>query len=321
MERKEILYIVVPCYNEETVLPETMKRLKEKITNLISTKKISSKSKILFVNDGSTDNTWNIIKNISNKDKQITGISLSRNFGHQNALLSGLLTAKEQADIIISLDADLQDDIDTIDKMLSNYYEGNEIVYGVRNDRKSDNLIKKSTAECFYKLTKKLGIEIIYNHADFRLTSKRVLNELEKFNEVNLFLRGIFPLIGFKHTIVYYKRNSRYAGKSKYSINKMLNFGFDGITSFSIKPIRFILLLGTIIFLISTIICISTLIINIIKDTLNNWSFLIYSIWIATSLQMISLGIIGEYVGKTYMETKKRPAYIIEENLDNRKER
>lgn len=321
MERKEILYIVVPCYNEETVLPETMKRLKEKITNLISTKKISSKSKILFVNDGSTDNTWNIIKNISNKDKQITGISLSRNFGHQNALLSGLLTAKEQADIIISLDADLQDDIDTIDKMLSKYYEGNEIVYGVRNDRKSDNLIKKSTAECFYKLTKKLGIEIIYNHADFRLTSKRVLNELEKFNEVNLFLRGIFPLIGFKHTIVYYKRNSRYAGKSKYSINKMLNFGFDGITSFSIKPIRFILLLGTIIFLISTIICISTLIINIIKDTLNNWSFLIYSIWIATSLQMISLGIIGEYVGKTYMETKKRPVYIIEENLDNRKER
>lgn len=321
MERKETLYIVVPCYNEETVLPETMKRLKEKITNLISTKKISSKSKILFVNDGSTDNTWNIIKNISNKDKQITGISLSRNFGHQNALLSGLLTAKEQADIIISLDADLQDDIDTIDKMLSKYYEGNEIVYGVRNDRKSDNLIKKSTAECFYKLTKKLGIEIIYNHADFRLTSKRVLNELEKFNEVNLFLRGIFPLIGFKHTIVYYKRNSRYAGKSKYSINKMLNFGFDGITSFSIKPIRFILLLGTIIFLISTIICISTLIINIIKDTLNNWSFLIYSIWIATSLQMISLGIIGEYVGKTYMETKKRPVYIIEENLDNRKER
>lgn len=321
MERKEILYIVVPCYNEETVLPETMKRLKEKITNLISTKKISSKSKILFVNDGSTDNTWNIIKNISNKDKQITGISLSRNFGHQNALLSGLLTAKEQADIIISLDADLQDNIDTIDKMLSKYYEGNEIVYGVRNDRKSDNLIKKSTAECFYKLTKKLGIEIIYNHADFRLTSKRVLNELEKFNEVNLFLRGIFPLIGFKHTIVYYKRNSRYAGKSKYSINKMLNFGFDGITSFSIKPIRFILLLGTIIFLISTIICISTLIINIIKDTLNNWSFLIYSIWIATSLQMISLGIIGEYVGKTYMETKKRPVYIIEENLDNRKER
>lgn len=320
MKKKEILYIVVPCYNEETVLPETMKRLKEKITNLISTKKISSKSKILFVNDGSTDNTWNIIKNISNKDKQITGISLSRNFGHQNALLSGLLTAKEQADIIISLDADLQDDIDTIDKMLSKYYEGNEIVYGVRNDRKSDNLIKKSTAECFYKLTKKLGIEIIYNHADFRLTSKRVLNELEKFNEVNLFLRGIFPLIGFKHTIVYYKRNSRYAGKSKYSINKMLNFGFDGITSFSIKPIRFILLLGTIIFLISTIICISTLIINIIKDTLNNWSFLIYSIWIATSLQMISLGIIGEYVGKTYMETKKRPVYIIEENLDNRKE-
>lgn len=321
MEKKETLYIVVPCYNEETVLPETMKRLKEKITNLISTKKISSKSKILFVNDGSTDNTWNIIKNISNKDKQITGISLSRNFGHQNALLSGLLTAKEQADIIISLDADLQDDIDTIDKMLSKYYEGNEIVYGVRNDRKSDNLIKKSTAECFYKLTKKLGIEIIYNHADFRLTSKRVLNELEKFNEVNLFLRGIFPLIGFKHTTVYYKRNSRYAGKSKYSINKMLNFGFDGITSFSIKPIRFILLLGTIIFLISTIICISTLIINIIKDTLNNWSFLIYSIWIATSLQMISLGIIGEYVGKTYMETKKRPVYIIEENLDNRKER
>ena len=321
MERKEILYIVVPCYNEETVLPETMKRLKEKITNLISTKKISSKSKILFVNDGSTDNTWNIIKNISNKDKQITGISLSRNFGHQNALLSGLLTAKEQADIIISLDADLQDDIDTIDQMLSKYYEGNEIVYGVRNNRKSDNLIKKSTAECFYKLTKKLGIEIIYNHADFRLTSKRVLNELEKFNEVNLFLRGIFPLIGFKHTIVYYKRKSRYAGKSKYSINKMLNFGFDGITSFTIKPIRFILLLGTIIFLISTILCISTLIINIIKDTLNNWSFLIYSIWIATSLQMISLGIIGEYVGKTYMETKKRPVYIIEENLDNRKER
>lgn len=318
MKKKDILYIVVPCYNEEEVILETTKRLKKKLSKLIKDNQVSSKSKVMYVNDGSKDKTWEIIKKIHQEDKLFTGVSLSRNRGHQNALLCGLLTAKEKADIVISMDADLQDDINAIDEMIKKYYEGNQIVYGVRKTRNSDNFFKKNTAELFYKIMKSLGVDIIFNHADYRLTTKRVLNELEQFNEVNLFLRGIFPLIGFKYDIVYYERKKRYAGKTKYPLKKMINFGLEGITSFSIKPLRIILNLGFIILILSILTCLITFILSLLNNT-DSWSFNNYSIWIATGLQMTSLGIVGEYIGKIYSETKKRPPYIIEESLENNK--
>lgn len=308
------LYVVVPCYNEEEVLEETTKRLKEKLTNLINQKKISKNSKVMYVNDGSKDKTWELIKKIS-KDTMFTGISLSRNRGHQNALLAGLMTAKEKADIIISMDADLQDDINAIDEMIKKYEEGNEIVYGVRSSRKKDSWFKKTTAEAFYKFMKIMGVDIIFNHADYRLASKKVLNELEKFEEVNLFLRGIFPLIGYKYDIVYYERNERFAGESKYPLKKMLNFAWDGITSFSVKPIRFVLTLGIIIFTISIIMIIYSLLSKLLGNAVDGWTFLSCSIWFVSGIQMLSLGIIGEYIGKSYNEVKKRPRYIISEDL------
>lgn len=308
------LYVVVPCYNEEEVLEETTKRLKEKLTNLINQKKISKNSKVMYVNDGSKDKTWELIKKIS-KDTMFTGISLSRNRGHQNALLAGLMTAKEKADIIISMDADLQDDINAIDEMLKKYEEGNEIVYGVRSSRKKDSWFKKTTAEAFYKFMKIMGVDIIFNHADYRLASKKVLNELEKFEEVNLFLRGIFPLIGYKYDIVYYERNERFAGESKYPLKKMLNFAWDGITSFSVKPIRFVLTLGIIIFTISIVMIIYSLLSKLLGNAVDGWTFLSCSIWFVSGIQMLSLGIIGEYIGKSYNEVKKRPRYIISEDL------
>lgn len=308
------LYVVVPCYNEEEVLEETTKRLKEKLTNLINQKKISKNSKVMYVNDGSKDKTWELIKKIS-KDTMFTGISLSRNRGHQNALLAGLMTAKEKADIIISMDADLQDDINAIDEMLKKYEEGNEIVYGVRSSRKKDSWFKKTTAEAFYKFMKIMGVDIIFNHADYRLASKKVLNELEKFEEVNLFLRGIFPLIGYKYDIVYYERNERFAGESKYPLKKMLNFAWDGITSFSVKPIRFVLTLGIIIFTISIVMIIYSLLSKLLGNAVDGWTFLSCSIWFVSGIQMLALGIIGEYIGKSYNEVKKRPRYIISEDL------
>lgn len=308
------LYIVVPCYNEEEVLEETTKRLKEKLNDLIKSKKINKNSKVMYVNDGSKDKTWKLIKKISG-DSMFTGISLSRNRGHQNALLAGLMTAKEKADIVISMDADLQDDINVIDEMLDKYNEGNEIVYGVRSSRKKDTWFKKTTAEAFYKFMKLMGVDIIFNHADYRLTSKKVLNELEKFDEVNLFLRGIFPLIGYKYDVVYYERNERFAGESKYPLKKMLNFAWDGITSFSVKPIRFVLTLGIIIFAISIILIIYSLLSKLMGNAVDGWTFLSCSIWFATGIQMLSLGIIGEYIGKSYNETKRRPRYIISEDL------
>lgn len=308
------LYVVVPCYNEEEVLEETTKRLKEKLTNLINQKKISKNSKVMYVNDGSKDKTWELIKKIS-KDTMFTGISLSRNRGHQNALLAGLMTAKEKADIIISMDADLQDDINAIDEMIKKYEAGNEIVYGVRSSRKKDSWFKKTTAEAFYKFMKIMGVDIIFNHADYRLASKKVLNELEKFEEVNLFLRGIFPLIGYKYDIVYYERNERFAGESKYPLKKMLNFAWDGITSFSVKPIRFVLTLGIIIFTISIVMIIYSLLSKLLGNAVDGWTFLSCSIWFVSGIQMLSLGIIGEYIGKSYNEVKKRPRYIISEDL------
>ena len=314
----KILYLVIPCYNEEEVLPETTKRLTEKMNYLIDNKKISKKSKVMYVNDGSKDTTWELIKKINKENKLFTGITLSRNRGHQNALLGGLMIAKKYADVVISMDADLQDDINAIDEMLDKYYEGCDIVYGVRSARKKDSFFKKFTAEGFYKFMSFLGVECIYNHADYRLTSKRVLDELENYREVNLFLRGMFPLIGFKSDVVYYERDKRFAGESKYPLKKMLNFAWDGVTSFSVKPLRFICTLGFIILLISIGIMVYSIIRKLTGNTVDGWTFLSISIWFIGGLQMISIGIIGEYIGKMYNETKQRPRFIIEENLEGK---
>lgn len=316
--KNKILYIVVPCYNEEEVLKETTKELKEKLEELIKDKVISEKSRVMYVNDGSKDKTWEIIKDINKKEKLFTGISLSRNRGHQNALLAGLMTANKYADFVISMDADLQDDINAIDEMIEKYYKGNEIVYGVRSARKKDTFFKRFTAESFYKIMNKLGVEVVFNHADYRLTSKKVLNNLENFEEVNLFLRGMFPLIGYKSDIVYYERNERFAGESKYPLKKMINFAVDGITSFSIKPIRLILNVGIILFIISIIMILYALINKIIGNTVSGWTFIVCSIWLIAGIQMMSLGVIGEYIGKIYNETKRRPKYIIEYNLEEK---
>lgn len=316
MKNKDILYIVVPCYNEELVLKETTKRLKEKIENLVASKKISKKSRVLYVNDGSKDKTWELIKKINEEEEYFTGLSLSRNRGHQNALFAGLMTAKEKANLVISMDADLQDDIHAIDEMIKKYNEGSDIVYGVRSSRKKDTFFKKVTAEGFYKFMKLMGVDIVFNHADYRLTSKRVLDELENFKEVNLFLRGLFPLIGFKTEIVYYERKERFAGESKYPLKKMLNFAWDGISSFSVKPLRFITGLGFLLTLFSIFVLIYSLIVKIIGNAVSGWTFIVCSIWFVGGLQMLSLGIIGEYIGKIYNETKQRPRYIISENLD-----
>ena len=319
MERKKILYMVIPCYNEEEMLNETTKQLKVKMSNLIKESKISDESRVMYVNDGSKDKTWELIKKINDKEKYFTGISLSRNRGHQNALLAGLMVAKEHADIIISMDADLQDDINAIDEMIDKYYEGNEIVYGVRNSRKKDTMFKRMTAQGFYKFMQMMGVDIVYNHADFRLTSKRVLDEFAKFNEVNLFLRGMFPLVGFKHDIVYYERKERMAGESKYPLKKMLAFAWDGITSFSIKPLKLVLNIGIILFFVSAIMIIYSIIRKIMGATVSGWTFITCSIWLVAGVQMLSIGIVGQYIGKIYSEVKQRPRYIISDNLIGKK--
>ena len=306
------LYIVVPCYNEEEVLPETSKRLKEKMNQLIKKKKISPDSHVVFVNDGSKDITWELISSYSEKDHLFGGINLSRNKGHQNALLAGLMTVKEDADMVISMDADLQDDINAVDQFVDEYYKGNDIVYGVRSSRKKDTFFKRTTALAFYRLMSKMGVESVYNHADYRLMSKRALDALENFKEVNLFLRGIMPLIGFKSAIVEYERNERFAGESKYPLKKMLNFALDGITSFSVKPIRFITATGFLISIISVIMFIYTIVRHILGFTVVGWSSLIISLWFLGGVQILSIGVIGEYIGKIYMETKARPRFIIE---------
>ncbi len=317
----EKLYLVIPCYNEEEVLVETRNKLKIKMSSLIKNKSISAHSKVVFVNDGSIDNTWNLILEFHKKDKLFTGINLSRNRGHQNALLAGLMTVKDDADIVITLDCDLQDDIDVIDKFIEEYKKGNDIVYGVRSSRKNDTFFKRNSALMLYKLMRILGVEIIYNHADYRLMSKRAILELERFKEVNLFLRGIVPLIGYKYSLVYYDRKERFAGKTKYSLKKMVSFALDGITSFTIKPIRLIVLLGFIIFLISIIMLIYTLIRHFSGQTIIGWSSVMTSVWAIGGLQLFSIGIIGEYIGKIYLETKARPRYIIENYLEDKKKK
>ena len=307
----DILYLVIPCYNEESILNETASQLLNIIDSMIEKEIISDKSKILFVNDGSKDKTWEIIEQLHNQNPKFCGVCLSRNKGHQNALLAGLMTAKEYADIVISLDADLQDDVHAIPKMVEQYKQGYEIVYGVRSSRDKDSFFKKFTAEGFYKFMKLLGVDIVFNHADYRLMSKPALNALSQFEEVNLFLRGIVPLIGFKSTTVEYERNERFAGESKYPLKKMLAFAFDGITSFSIKPIRMITWLGALIFLISLIVLIVFICLKYTGVTVSGWTSIVASIWMIGGIQMLSLGIIGEYIGKIYHETKKRPRYII----------
>ncbi len=314
-KKEKTLYIVIPCYNEEEVLNETTKRLDEKMKKLIKDKKISDDSRVMYVNDGSKDKTWELIEQINKDHKYFTGICLSRNRGHQNALVAGLMTAKEYADVVISMDADLQDDINAVDEMLDKYNDGCDIVYGVRSARKKDSWFKKHTAQAFYKFMKKMGVDIVYNHADYRLTTKRVLENFADYKEVNLFLRGIFPLIGYKSDVVYYERSERFAGESKYPLKKMLNFAWDGITSFSVKPIRLLLTFGIIIFIISMLVTIYCLIAKLTGNTIAGWTFLACSIWIMGGIQMISLGIIGEYIGKTYSETKRRPRYVISRNL------
>lgn len=310
--QKNKLFIVIPCYNEEEVLQETTNRLRIKINQMIKNNLISKDSKVMYVNDGSKDNTWEMIKSISEKDNLFTGISLSKNRGHQNALVAGLLTSKKYADIVISMDADLQDDIDVMDKMIIKYNEGCQIVYGVREARKTDTFFKKNTAESFYKLMSRMGVDIVYNHADYRLVSKKVLNEFERYEEVNLFLRGIFPLIGFKSDIVYYNRSERFAGKSKYSLKKMINFAWDGITSFSIKPISLILSFGALLTVFSFI---SILFFLISNSERNNVIMIVSIISLFSGINILCIGIVGEYIGKIYFETKRRPRFIIEENL------
>ncbi|MBT2657042.1 glycosyltransferase family 2 protein [Bacillus sp. ISL-18] len=307
-----VLTIVVPCYNEQEVLPETMSQLEGHLKELISEALISSQSKILLVDDGSKDRTWELIYKEGLRNHFVRGLKLSRNVGHQNALLAGLFTAKEHSDCVISIDADLQDDIRVIREFIVKFHQGFEIVYGVRKGRETDTLFKRSSAQGFYKLMKKMGVDLVYNHADYRLLSKRALQELERFNEVNLFLRGIVPLLGFRSDVVYYDRLERQAGETKYPLKKMIGFAFDGITSFSISPIRFVLLTGFVSFFMSLLFGGYFLFLKFFGTTLTGWTSLITSIWLIGGLQLIAIGLIGEYVGKIYKETKQRPKYIVE---------
>lgn len=309
------LYLVIPCYNEQEVLPETAKRLKAKFAQLRSTGKISSGSRICFVNDGSKDSTWQIITQLHQEDPVFCGINLSRNRGHQNALLAGLMTVKEDCDAAISMDADLQDDINAIDEMVEQYQAGYDVVYGVRSDRKQDTAFKRGTAQLFYKLMRAMGVDVIYNHADYRLMSRRALDGLAQFREVNLFLRGIVPMVGYRSTQVYYSRGQRFAGESKYPLRKMLSFAFEGITSLSIRPIRMISTVGLLMFLVSLGILIYSVAQYFSGDTIRGWASLAVSIWAIGGLQLLAIGIIGEYIGKLYLESKQRPRYIVEQYL------
>ncbi len=310
------LYIVVPCYNEQEVLPMTSQIFIRKLEELSSSGEISDDSRVLFVNDGSRDSTWEIIKELSETYKWVEGISLSRNRGHQNALLGGLMYAKDKCDITVSIDADGQDDINAINEMIKEYKNGCEIVYGVRAARKTDTFFKRTTAEGFYKFMRFMGAEVVYNHADYRLLSKRVLCELENYKEVNIFLRGMVPLVGFKSTSVYYDRNERMAGESKYPLKKMLALAWNGITSLSVKPIHIVMTLGLIVSLLGFAGCIWAFIMAIIGSTVAGWASIVCIVTFLGGIQLLSLGIIGEYVGKIYLETKNRPRYIIEEETD-----
>ena len=317
---KPILYIVIPCYNEEKVLPITSGMFLDKVNELIGLGKISEDSRIMFVNDGSKDDTWNIICELAAKDDKFLGISQSRNRGHQNAVLAGLMEAKDKCDITISIDCDGQDDINAMNKMVDEYLDGSEIVYGVRSKRDTDTFFKRFTAEGFYKLLNWMGAAVVFNHADYRLVSSRVLQEFANYKEVNIFLRGMFPLVGFKSTSVYYERHERIAGSSHYPLGKMLALAFDGITSLSVKPIRMITTFGMFISLLSFIGVIWSIVIQLTGHAVAGWASMTSIICFIGGIQLICLGVLGEYIGKIYMEVKARPRYIISERTYDKKE-
>ena len=313
----DILYLVVPCYNEEPVLPETVRELTKKLNSMIQSGLISPESRMVFVNDGSKDRTWELIEEYHEANPLVSGIKLSRNRGHQFAVLAGLMTVKEHCDMAITLDADLQDDIDVLDEFVRKYKEeGCEIVYGVRNSRETDTFFKRFTAESFYRLMSGMGVDIVFNHADYRLMSRKALDALAEYKEVNLFLRGVVPLIGYKTGTVEYARKERAAGESKYPLKKMLSFAMDGITSFSIKPIRMITMLGVLAFIASIVMAVYTVVGFFMGTTVSGWASIIISIWGFGGLILIALGMIGEYIGKIYMETKARPRYLVEKFLN-----
>lgn len=307
------LYIIIPCYNEEKVLPITAPLFLEQLKLMQSKELISYESKIMFVNDGSKDNTWEIIKQLSTENTSFIGISQSRNRGHQNAVLAGLMEATDKCDITISIDCDGQDDISVMTQMVEEYLSGSEVVYGVRNDRKTDTFFKRATAEGFYKFLNFMGAEVVFNHADYRLISSKVLKELANFKEVNLFLRGMIPLVGFKCSSVYYERKERFAGESHYPLSKMLALAIDGVTSLSIKPLRLISAIGILMSIASVLGLIWSVVSKLLGNTVVGWTSIVAAICLLSSIQLICLGIIGEYIGKIYMEVKKRPRYIISE--------
>ena len=315
-----VLYIVIPCYNEQEVLPLTAPLFREELQRLSETGKVSENSRVLFVNDGSRDETWRIIQELSQQDPHFQGLCLSRNRGHQNALLCGLMEAREKCDITISIDCDGQDDIRAMDQMVEEYLSGAEIVYGVRSSRETDTFFKRFTAQSFYKLMSWMGADTVYNHADYRLVSARVLKEFANFREVNIFLRGMFPLVGFKSTSVYDERNERLAGKSHYPLKKMLALAFDGITSLSVKPIRIITSLGVLISVVSFLLIIYALIAWAAGHVVAGWASTLIAVAMIGGIQLISLGVIGEYVGKIFLETKQRPRYIVSERTGEMKE-
>ncbi|MBR0407965.1 MAG: glycosyltransferase family 2 protein [Clostridia bacterium] len=321
MQARPILWIVIPCYNEEQVLPITAPMFLEKIKALAEAGKVSQNSRVLFVNDGSKDKTWEIICGLAKQDEHYLGICQSRNRGHQNAVLAGLMEAKDKCDITISIDCDGQDDINAMDKMVDEYLGGCEVVYGVRSKRDTDTVFKRTTAEGFYKLMNWMGAEVVFNHADYRLVSSRVLNCFADYEEVNIFLRGMFPLVGFKSTSVYYERAERLAGESHYPLKKMLALAFNGITSLSVKPINMITGLGVIVSLLGVVVAIWAIVEAILGNTLAGWTSVVCIICLLGGMQLVSLGIIGQYVGKTYLETKRRPRYIISERTWESKER
>ncbi|MBQ9046801.1 MAG: glycosyltransferase family 2 protein [Solobacterium sp.] len=321
MNKKPVLWIVIPCYNEQEVLPITAPQFLNKIIQLRDSGRISDESRVLFVNDGSKDDTWNIIAKLAAEDPHYIGISQSRNRGHQNAVLAGLMEAKDKCDITISIDCDGQDDINAMDAMVDEYLNGCEIVYGVRSKRETDTWFKRTTAEGFYKVMNKMGAEVVFNHADYRLVSSRVLQHFADFREVNIFLRGMFPLVGFKSTSVYYERNERIAGSSHYPLKKMIALAFDGITSLSVKPIHMIAGAGTIVSLLGFIGIIWAIIVALQGKSVAGWASTVCIVCFLGGIQLLSLGVIGEYVGKTYMESKHRPRYIISERTWEEKER
>ncbi len=316
MQRDEpILYLVIPCYNEEEVLPETAKRLTEKLYAMSGAGLVSPQSRILFVDDGSKDATWRLISEYSAAIPFVDGVKLAHNRGHQNALLAGLMTAMPLCDCAISMDADLQDDVDAVDRFVEKYKEGCDVVYGVRNKRETDTFFKRATAEGFYKVMQLLGVEVVFNHADYRLMSRRALEGLSEYGEVNLFLRGIVPLIGFKSDYVYYDRAERFAGESKYPLKKMISFALDGITSFSVKPLKLISNLGILISVLSIFGLLYALISYICGVAVAGWTAIVCSIWLLGGLQMLCLGVVGGYIGKIYNEVKRRPRFLIETHL------